>query len=109
MTQNGAYRYMVPWLLQGLGPWQVRSASAAWPLRRHTRIALAVEITKLLSAAGAKLGPYDRTILFQPIADGNTKLVGLLIDKGASVTGDLEGFTPTELAKACCQRRRQDQ
>jgi ankyrin repeat protein len=60
---------------------------------------LAVEIAKTLFAAGAKLGPYDRIILFQPIADGNTALVGLLLDHGASVTGDLEGYTPTELAK----------
>jgi ankyrin repeat protein len=60
---------------------------------------LAVELEKLLFAAGAKLGPYDKTILFFPIANGNEKLVALLIDKGASVTADLEGFTPTELAK----------
>jgi ankyrin repeat protein len=60
---------------------------------------LAVEITKTLFAAGAKLGPYDRDILFHPIANGNVELVGLLLDHGASVTEDLEGFTPTELAK----------
>jgi ankyrin repeat protein len=60
---------------------------------------LAVEITKLLFAAGAKLGPYDQTILFFPISNGNVELVRLLIDKGASVTGDLEGLTPTQLAK----------
>jgi ankyrin repeat protein len=60
---------------------------------------LAVEIIKTLFAAGAKLGPYDRTILFFPISNGNVELVGLLIQKGAPVTGDLEGYTPTELAK----------
>src|ERR1700730_137914 len=60
---------------------------------------LAVEITRTLFAAGAKLGPYDREILFQPIADGNMALVSLLLDRGASVTGDLEGYSPTELAK----------
>ncbi len=60
---------------------------------------LAIEITKMLFAAGAKLGPYDREILFQPIADGNVELVGLLINHGASVTGSLSGYTPTELAK----------
>jgi ankyrin repeat protein len=60
---------------------------------------LAVEITKMLFAAGAKLGPYDREILYRPIADGNVELVGLLIDHGASVTGNLSGYTPTELAK----------
>jgi ankyrin repeat protein len=30
---------------------------------------------------------------------GNVELVGVLIDHGASVTGDLEGYSPTELAK----------
>jgi ankyrin repeat protein len=60
---------------------------------------LAVEITNLLFAAGAKLGPSDRDILFHPIADGNVKLVEILIDHCASVTGELEGYTPPELAK----------
>lgn len=60
---------------------------------------LAVEITKVLFAAGAKLGPYDREILFHAIANDDVELVGLLIDHGASVTGDLGGYTPTELAK----------
>jgi ankyrin repeat protein len=60
---------------------------------------LAVEITNLLFAAGAKLGPFDRDILFKPIADGNERLVQLLIDHGASVTDKIEGYTPPELAK----------
>ncbi len=60
---------------------------------------LAIEITKTLFATGAKLGPYDREILFYPISAGNVELVRLLLDHGASATGDLEGFTPTELAK----------
>jgi ankyrin repeat protein len=60
---------------------------------------LAVEITNLLFAAGAKLGPSDRDILFFPISHGNVQLVELLIDHGASVTGELEGYTPPELAK----------
>jgi ankyrin repeat protein len=60
---------------------------------------LAVEIARLLFAAGAKLGPYDRSILFDPIAQGNLELVGLLLDQGASSTGGLEGYTPTALAK----------
>jgi ankyrin repeat protein len=72
-----------------------RSGMSDREIDRH----LAVEISKMLFAAGAKLGPNDRTILFDPIANGNVELVGLLIDKGASVTGDLEGYTPTELAK----------
>jgi ankyrin repeat protein len=60
---------------------------------------LAVEITNLLFAAGAKLGPFEREILFHPIAHGNVKLVEILIDHGASVTSKLEGYTPPELAK----------
>jgi ankyrin repeat protein len=60
---------------------------------------LAFELAKLLFTAGAKLGPHNKRILFFPIANGNEKLVGLLVDKGASVTGDLEGYTPTEVAK----------
>jgi ankyrin repeat protein len=60
---------------------------------------LGLETSKLLFAAGAKLGPYDRKILFFPISWGNVELVRLLIDKGASVTADLDGYTPTELAK----------
>jgi hypothetical protein len=60
---------------------------------------LAVEITNLLFAAGAKLGRFDRDILFGPIANGNVELVEILINHGASVTGDLEGYTPPELAK----------
>jgi ankyrin repeat protein len=60
---------------------------------------LALEISKLLFAAGAKLGPYDEQILFFPISSGNVELVRLLIDRGASVTADLDGYSPTELAK----------
>ncbi len=59
----------------------------------------AVEITKILFAAGAKLGLADRDILFTPISSGNLELVRLLIEKGASPTVKLEGFTPAELAK----------
>jgi ankyrin repeat protein len=60
---------------------------------------LAVEITKLLFANGAKLGPFDRDILFHPIARGNETLVGLLLDHGASVTDKIEDDSPSELAK----------
>jgi hypothetical protein len=59
----------------------------------------AVGIAKLLFAAGASLGPYDRMILYFPISFGSVDMVQLLIDKGASVTDDLEGYTPTQLAK----------
>jgi ankyrin repeat protein len=60
---------------------------------------LAFEITKLLFAAGAKIGRYDKALLFFPIAKGNVELVGLLINEGASVSSDLEGYTAPELAK----------
>jgi len=60
---------------------------------------LASEITKLLFANGAKLDPFDRDILFDPIAKGNETLVGLLIDQGASVTDKIEGSSPSEIAK----------
>jgi ankyrin repeat protein len=59
----------------------------------------ATEVAKLLFAAGAKLGPADYDILFSPISSGNVEMVQLLIDKGASPTAKLEGFTPTELAR----------
>jgi ankyrin repeat protein len=59
----------------------------------------AVEVAKILFAAGAKLGPADREILFFPISSGSVEMVRLLIDKGASPTAKLEGFTPPELAK----------
>jgi ankyrin repeat protein len=58
----------------------------------------ALEIARLLFANGAKIGVFDRTILFFPIAEGNLSLVSLLLDKGASPTAKLEGYTPTQLA-----------
>jgi ankyrin repeat protein len=58
-----------------------------------------LEVAKLLFAAGAKLGPADYDILFFPISSGNVDMVQLLIDKGASPTAKLDGFTPTELAR----------
>jgi serine/threonine-protein phosphatase 6 regulatory ankyrin repeat subunit B len=65
---------------------------------RATAQAKALEITKALFASGAKLGVHDRTILFAPISYGNFEQVRLLLEKGASVTGDLDGYTPTEVA-----------
>lgn len=59
----------------------------------------AVEVAKLLFVAGAKLSPADYDILFFPISSGNVEMVQLLIDKGASPTAKLDGFTPTELAR----------
>jgi ankyrin repeat protein len=61
--------------------------------------ALTLDIVKQLFAAGAKLSRHDSGALFFAIANGNVELVDLLIDKGASVAADLEGYTPAELAK----------
>lgn len=58
----------------------------------------AVQVAETLFAGGAKLGPFDRGILFFPISKGNEELVALLLDKGASPTRRIEGYTPTELA-----------
>ena len=49
----------------------------------HSKV---VEIVKLLFSSGAKIGIYDRSILFFPIAEGNVQLVALLLDHGASPT-----------------------
>jgi ankyrin repeat protein len=58
----------------------------------------ALEITKFLFSSGAKLGPFDKNILFFPISNGHGQLVALLLEHGASPTARLDGFTPTELA-----------
>jgi ankyrin repeat protein len=71
---------------------------------RATAHSKSLEITRLLFLAGAKLGLHDRTVLYFPICKGNVELVRLLVDKGASATGDLEGYTPTQLAKKCGQK-----
>jgi hypothetical protein len=55
-----------------------------------------VDVAKLLFNAGAKLRD---TSLFFPISSGNVEMVRLLIDKGASPTAKIEGFTPPELAR----------
>jgi ankyrin repeat protein len=62
-----------------------------------------LEITKMLFAAGAKLGPHDRQILYHPICHGNAELVRLLVNKGASVKANLDGYSPAEVAKKCGQ------
>lgn len=61
--------------------------------------AKSLAIANILFAAGAKLGSYDKDILFRPIANGNWGLVALFIDHGASVTDPIEGYTPTQIAK----------
>jgi uncharacterized protein len=58
----------------------------------------AVEIVEMLFAYGAKLGIHDRDILYMPVTRGNLLFISLLIDKGASPTAKIEGYTPTELA-----------
>lgn len=64
----------------------------------------ALEVAKILFANGAKLGVLDRSILYIPISRGNIKLVSLLLDRGASPTAKVEGYTPTELAAKYAQR-----
>ena len=60
----------------------------------------AVEITRILTAAGANPGVHDKEILYFPISDGNAVLVRLLIEKGARTTGRFsDGYTPAESAK----------
>lgn len=58
----------------------------------------ALKVAKILFANGAKIGVSDRDILYIPISRGNTQLVSLLLDRGASPTAKVEGYTPTELA-----------
>ena len=62
------------------------------------KLVRAIEVAKILFAAGAKIGWTDREILFLPIASGNVEMVRLLLDNGASPIAPIEGFTPTELA-----------
>jgi ankyrin repeat protein len=59
----------------------------------------AVAIARILFAQGAKIGRNDRNILFWPIFSGNVELVGLLIEKGASLTAKDGDYTPAEFAK----------
>jgi hypothetical protein len=71
---------------------------------RETVHSNAVVIAKMLFIAGARIGPYDGEILYAPIVRGNVKLVELLIERGAPVNGDLEGYTPTHLLKKPVKR-----
>lgn len=57
-----------------------------------------LEIVKILFASGAKLGIWDRGILYFPISEGHVGLVDLLVKHGASPVNKIEGYTPTELA-----------
>ncbi|MHC4278832.1 MAG: ankyrin repeat domain-containing protein [Planctomycetota bacterium] len=58
-----------------------------------------LEIIKLLFEKNAKLQRYDESILFFPIAHGQTAFVELLIKKGASPTAKFDGKTPVEWAE----------
>ena len=60
----------------------------------------ATEVTKVLLAAGARLGTHDKDILQHPIAQGNASLVRVLIENGAHAKEKMrDGYTPTELAR----------
>ncbi len=108
-------------LAQGAGPNSVSEGNTSkflrTPLGRVTFIMLllgsedtdaagkAVLIAETLFANGARLGRFDSGILYFPITTGNERLVALLLDKGASPTRRLEGFTPTEVAMQTGQKR----
>jgi ankyrin repeat protein len=64
----------------------------------------AARAARLLISKGAKLGPFDSDILFFPIANGCEPFVALLLDKGASPTRRIEGYTPAEIATKYNQR-----
>lgn len=60
----------------------------------------AIEIFRILVAAGAKLGSHDKDILYFPISNGNQELVTLLIQNGARAKQRMgDGYTPAEIAK----------
>jgi ankyrin repeat protein len=60
----------------------------------------AVEVARILLAAGAKLGAHDKDILYFSISEGNAGLVTLLIENGARTKERMsDGYTPAEIAK----------
>jgi len=63
----------------------------------------ALTIARMLFSGGARLDRLDDSILFFPISKGSTELVALLLDRGASPTRRMEGYTPTELARKYSQ------
>lgn len=54
-------------------------------------------VLKLLFARGAKLSGHQDE-MFATIVDGHEKVLRLLLDKGASPSGRIYGYTPVELA-----------
>jgi ankyrin repeat protein len=64
----------------------------------------ALEIAKVLFSHGVKIGVFDQDTLFFPISEGNVQLVSLVLDRGASPTAKLSGYTPTELALKYSQK-----
>ena len=60
----------------------------------------AIEVARILLAAGAKLSSHDKDILHFPISEGNAGLVKLSIENGARTKGRMsDGYTPAEIAK----------
>lgn len=68
--------------------------------KEHDAEERAIAIANSLFESGARLGPHDQGVLFFPISAGFVRFVSLLLDKGASPTARVEGYTPTELAVA---------
>jgi ankyrin repeat protein len=58
----------------------------------------ALKILQILFSAGAKLQPSDKKILFHPIASGWVLFTDALLENGANPTGEIEGWTPMEIA-----------
>jgi ankyrin repeat protein len=57
-----------------------------------------VQILQMLFSAGGKLQPCDQKILFFPIAYGWALFTEVLLRNGASLTREIDGWTPMEIA-----------
>lgn len=85
--------------LSALGMALLEADSFNTRLKKEKKEEICLIVLNTLFDAGAKIQPCDKSILFNPIADGFPKVVELLIDKGANPTTKLEGMTPIELAE----------
>lgn len=85
--------------LSALGRALLKADSFNTRLKKEKKEEICLIVLNTLFDAGAKIQPCDKSVLFNPIADGFAKVVELLIDKGANPTAKLEGMTPIELAE----------